>query len=122
VTIYRPAPIDALAEDFAVHAYRTIKVAFCISCALATGCSASAADQTFRCTNSASGASWELKIDTAKNIVDGFPATISAADAYWRDTMHGGSYELDRSSGRLTFSNASSTGGYTLFYRCQQLK
>jgi hypothetical protein len=104
-----------------VHSFNLLKFSAYAATALATASSARAAEQTFRCINSASGASWELKIDAAKNVADGFPATISAASIYWRDTAHGGSYELDRSSDRLTFSNASSTGGYMLFYRCSQL-
>ncbi|MEW6436352.1 MAG: hypothetical protein AB1508_04185 [Pseudomonadota bacterium] len=87
-----------------------------------TAFSVQAAELTFRCVNQASHASWALKVDPAKSTADGFPATISAASIAWRDTVRGGNYELDRASGALTFSNASSMGGYMLFHHCQQVK
>jgi hypothetical protein len=59
-----------------------------------------------------------LKIDLAKSTADGFPAAITSANITWRDAVHGGNYEFDRATGELTFSNASSMGGYMLFYRC----
>lgn len=74
---------------------------------------------TFRCVNTASHASWNLKVDTAQRTVDGFSASITSGSITWRDTAHGGSYALDRASGQLIFTNSSSMGGYMLFYRCQ---
>jgi hypothetical protein len=76
----------------------------------------------FRCVNVTSHASWDLKVDTAGHTADGFPAEISPARISWRDGTHGGSYELDRATGELTFSNSSSMGGYMLFHRCRQVK
>jgi hypothetical protein len=89
---------------------------------LAAAVSAQADELTFRCVNTASHATWNLKIDLEKSTADGFPAQINASNVTWRDVTHGGSYELDRASGELTFSNSSSTGGYMLFHHCQQLK
>lgn len=83
---------------------------------------AQAAELTFHCVNQASHASWMLKVDPAKSTADGFAATISTASIAWRDPVRGGNYLLDRASGALTFSNASSMGGYMLFHRCQQVK
>lgn len=102
-----------------------IKLPAILACAvlvLAEVFSAQAAELTFRCVNSASHATWDLKIDPAKSTADGFPAKINGASIAWRDGTHGGTYELDRSSGELTFSNASSMGGYMLFHRCQLLR
>jgi hypothetical protein len=84
--------------------------------------SADAAELTFRCSNSASHATWDVKIDPAKNVADGFPATVNDDSIAWRDTIHGGNYELDRATDKLTFTNASSTGGYIMLYPCQQVK
>ena len=84
--------------------------------------SAHAADLSFRCANSASHATWDLKVDPANGTVDGSPAKFGTASIAWRDTARGGNYALDRSSGELTYTNASSMGGYMLFYHCQQLK
>lgn len=81
---------------------------------------ARAADLSFQCTNSASGTSWTVKVDDQKRTVDGAPADISAARISWRDAATGGSYDLDRKSGDLTFVNSSSMGGYMLFHRCKQ--
>ena len=89
--------------------------------ALTGGSSASAAELTFSCTNSASHAVWTLKIDDVRHTADGLPADISAARIAWRDPGHG-IYDLDRSSGVLTYSNASSTGGYMLFHQCHATK
>jgi hypothetical protein len=102
-----------------------IRLATTVACSLlvpGTAFSVQAAELTFRCVNQASHASWALTVDPAKSMADGFPATISAARIAWHDTVRGGNYELDRASGALTFSNASSRGGYMLFHRCQQVK
>jgi len=78
-----------------------------------------AADLSFQCTNLASGASWTVVVDDQKQTVDGVPAKISTARISWRDAATGGSYDLDRKSGDLTFINTSSMGGYMLFHRCR---
>jgi hypothetical protein len=76
------------------------------------------AETTLRCLNLASGAIWNLKIDDERQTADLLPAEITSTRVTWHDIRHGGSYELDRTSGLLTFRNASSTGGYILYYRC----
>jgi hypothetical protein len=73
----------------------------------------------FRCTNTASGASWDLKVDFVRNFVDAFPAEISKRWISWQDTAHGGHYDLDRTTGELTVRFASSTGGYFLYDKCR---
>ena len=88
--------------------------------ALSAGAAAQASDLSYQCTNTASGTSWLVKIDDQKRTVDGVPADISAARISWRDAATGGSYDLDRKSGDLTFTNSSSMGGYMLWHRCQQ--
>jgi hypothetical protein len=105
-----------------MSALKRMTVAACALLPLAAAFSAQADELTFRCVNTASHATWNLKIDLAKSTADGFQAQINAASVTWRDVAHGGSYELDRATGKLTFSNSSSTGGYMLFHHCQQLK
>ena len=80
--------------------------------------SSQAAVLTFRCANTSSGTTWDVKVDLERNMVDSFPARITTSNISWRDTLHGGSYDLDRSSGVLTLVNASSTGGYIMVHRC----
>jgi len=70
------------------------------------------------CTNVASGANWQIRIDYDKGTVDSNPARISDAQISWRDATGGGNYTLDRKSGKLTVVLASSTGGYFLHHRC----
>jgi hypothetical protein len=71
------------------------------------------------CSNVASGASWQLKVDYDKATVDSYPARISDAQISWRDATDGGNYTLDRQSGKLTVIFASSTGGYFLHHLCK---
>lgn len=75
----------------------------------------------FSCTNPASGATWEIKVDYARNLVDAFSADISDRWISWRDTAKGGIYDLDRSNGELTVRFASSTGGYFLYDKCRAI-
>ena len=79
---------------------------------------AHAAEITYLCINPASGTMWNLKIDDARQTADSLPAEITTTRTTWHDTVRGGFYELDRKTGLLTFRNASSTGGYMLYYRC----
>jgi hypothetical protein len=81
---------------------------------------AHAAEIAFRCLNPASGATWNLKIDDERQTADSLAAEFTTTRVIWHDTVHGGSYELDRGSGLLTFRNPSSTGGYMLYYRCHE--
>jgi hypothetical protein len=64
------------------------------------------------CTNPASGASWQITIDYGKHTVDSNPAEITPGGISWFDPKDGGNYTLDRKSGDLRASVASSTGGY----------
>jgi hypothetical protein len=71
------------------------------------------------CTNLASGASWQVRIDYDRGTADSNPARINEAQISWHDTTDGGNYTLDRKSGELTVVVASSTGGYFLHHRCK---
>jgi hypothetical protein len=71
------------------------------------------------CTNPVSGASWQIVIDYRQSTVDTYPAKVSRAAISWFDPRDGGSYTLDRGSGALTATAASSTGGYFRHSRCR---
>lgn len=71
------------------------------------------------CTNTHSGATWQISIDYGHATVDRNPARITDADISWHDANDGGNYTLDRRSGDLTVVVASSTGGYFLHHLCQ---
>jgi hypothetical protein len=73
---------------------------------------------TITCTNPASGTSWQITIDYRNATVDANPAAITATAISWFDPKDGGNYTLDRKSGALTASVASSTGGYFRHGRC----
>jgi len=85
----------------------------------AVAAEAPAGPDAVTCTNPASGATWQIRIDYERHTVDANPAQISDAEIVWRDARDGGRYTLDRSSGNLTVVNTSSTGGYFLFDRCR---
>ena len=70
------------------------------------------------CTNPVSGTSWQIMIDYRKATVDSNPAEIKRAEISWFDPKDGGNYTLDRKSGGLTATVASSTGGYFRRGRC----
>jgi hypothetical protein len=70
------------------------------------------------CTNPMSGTSWQIAIDFDKATVDSNRAKITGAKISWFDPKDGGNYTLDRKSGDLTASVASSTGGYFRHARC----
>jgi hypothetical protein len=70
------------------------------------------------CTNPVSGTSWQIVIDYRKATVDSYPAKITRAEISWFDPKDGGHYTLDRKSGELTASVASSTGGYFRHDHC----
>ncbi len=82
------------------------------------GNAAPPAATTLTCTNPASGATWKISIDFAKNTVDSNAAHISDASISWHDPTDFGNYTLDRKSGNLNVAIASSTGGYILFDHC----
>ena len=71
------------------------------------------------CTNPASGASWQIRIDYDRGTVDSNPARVSDTQISWHDATDGGNYTLDRKSGNLTVIVASSTGGFFLYDRCK---
>ncbi|HEY1798990.1 MAG TPA: hypothetical protein VGG57_22950 [Stellaceae bacterium] len=72
----------------------------------------------FRCTNATSGAAWDISVDVDHRRVDNLPAEMNAASISWRDAKNR-IYELDRATGALRMRNASSTGGYYLYYTCK---
>jgi hypothetical protein len=71
------------------------------------------------CTNTYSGASWQIRIDYDRSTVDSNPAHINNATISWRDAKDGRNYTLDRKSGKLTIILASSTGGSFLYDQCK---
>jgi|SRR3984957_5980175 hypothetical protein len=75
-------------------------------------------DVAITCTNVASGASFQIRIDYNRSTVDAHPAEISAGKISWRDENRW-NYTLDRKSGNLTIILASSTGGSFLYDRCK---
>ena len=70
------------------------------------------------CSNPASDATWQIRIDYDRSTVDSYPARISDAEISWRDA-NGWNYRLDRKSGELTVVLASATGGNFLHHRCK---
>jgi hypothetical protein len=82
-----------------------------------TGWAADTGVQNLRCTNPASGSSWQIAIDLSHSTVDSQPATITDSRISWPDPKQG-TFDLERATGKLQFRNASSTGGYFLSYDC----
>jgi hypothetical protein len=94
-------------------------------CVVAAGAVASAAgaeqrsgEAVITCTNPASGATWQIKIDYDRDTVDSNPARIDDTSISWHDAGDGWSYKLDRRNGNLTAVVASATGGNFLHDRC----
>ena len=81
-------------------------------------CEAQQGDTAITCTNPVSGTSWQIMIDYRNATVDSYPAEITRSAISWFDPKDGGNYKLDRKSGELTASIASSTGGYFRHSRC----
>ncbi len=71
-----------------------------------------------RCTNPASGASWPVVVDLDRGRVDSLSATITDKWITWHDPKQG-FFDFERDTGKLQFRNASSTGGYFLYYTCR---
>jgi hypothetical protein len=83
------------------------------------GLAAAARFLHLRCTNPASGASWPIVVDLDHGRVDSLSATITDKLISWHDPKQG-FFDLERTTGKLQFRNASSTGGYFLHYTCRQ--
>jgi hypothetical protein len=79
---------------------------------------AGAAILYLRCTNAFSGASWPVVVDFDRSRVDSLPAQITDKSISWHDPKQG-FFDLKRDTGKLQLRNASSTGGYFLYYRCR---
>jgi hypothetical protein len=75
-------------------------------------------EKTIVCTNLSSGANWQIMIDYDHNMVDRHPASIWDDQIKW-STTDGAHYALDRKSGNLTVTVASTTGGYFLYDHCK---
>jgi hypothetical protein len=88
---------------------------------LLTNSTAPAAATHLRCTNPASGASWELVVDHDRRLVDSYPASIGEKWISWFDPTDRGYFDLERTTGELQVRHASSTGGYYLFDKCEPL-
>jgi hypothetical protein len=82
------------------------------------GAPALAGEIAITCTNPASGASFQIRIDYDRSTVDTNPAEINDRVISWRDENHW-NYTLDRKSGDLKVILASSTGGSFLYDRCK---
>ena len=91
-----------------------------IGLALGLAASASAAKAgpaALHCTNTTSGATWDIPVDLARGTVDQVPAHVTEGTISWEDTtMH--YYDFDRRTGLLDMHAASSTGGFYLTDRC----
>jgi hypothetical protein len=85
----------------------------------ARGAEAPPSATAITCTNPASGARWQIRIDYASRTVDANPAHISDTKISWHEAQDGGNYTLDRASGKLTAIVASSTGGYFVYHSCE---
>jgi hypothetical protein len=85
--------------------------------AVAGSAAASAGPAALHCTNTTSGATWDIPVDLAHGTVDAAPAQITDGAISWEDaTMH--FYDFDRRTGLLDMHVASSTGGFYLTDRC----
>jgi len=82
------------------------------------GARAQQGQTSITCTNPYSGASWQISVDYDRGTVDRVPAKISDATISWQ-ADNGWKYSLDRRSGKLTVTLASSTGGNFLYDQCK---
>jgi hypothetical protein len=85
----------------------------------ATHGEAQSGQSAITCTNTYSGASFQVHVDYDRSTVDSNPARISVASISWQDDKSGRKYILDRNSGNLTVTLASSTGGNFLYDQCK---
>lgn len=77
-----------------------------------------AAALVYRCKNTSSGTTWDVKVDLDRNTVDSYPAAITPGSISWHDVKEGANYDLNRATGALTQVNSSSMGGTLWFHRC----
>ncbi len=103
----------------AVRAFRV--GALLVGISIAHG-KAQSAETAITCTNPASGATWQIRIDYDRKTVDSIAASVSDATIKWHDPKDGANYTLDRRSGELTMVVPSSTGGYFIHDRCNMGK
>ena len=103
--------------------FRSVTVALVLGCTGIGGLMGAAVAQqnvtAIICTNPANGVSWRVRIDYANDRVDTYQARITAGTISWFDPTDGGNYTLDRRTGALTGTVASSTGGYFRRGRCE---
>jgi hypothetical protein len=78
---------------------------------------ADAATVALHCTNTTSGATWDIPVDLTRGTVDQVPARITDGIISWKDTTQH-YYDFDRRTGLLDMHVASSTGGFYLTDRC----
>jgi len=86
----------------------------------AEGRAGAAGSLELRCTNPASGTNWSIVVDLDRGRVGSLPATITDKWVSWHDPTRG-FFDLERATGKLRLRNASSTGGYFLYYVCRNL-
>jgi hypothetical protein len=96
----------------------TIAAGALVLAAVGSGAAMAAGILRLRCTNPASGTSWQIVVDLDRARVDSFPATITPEWISWHDPTRG-FFDLERATGKLQLRNASSTGGYFLHYTCR---
>ena len=71
------------------------------------------------CTNPASGATWQIRIDYDRSTVDSYPAHISDAEISWRDDEWRELHGLTANREILRSCSRRATGGYFLHHRCK---
>jgi hypothetical protein len=116
-------PVTPHAPDTGNRRYRRSMVSAIVAGALLLasaddGWAGAAGILHLRCTNPTSGASWPIVVDLDHGRVDSLSATITDKWITWRDPKQG-FFDFDRDTGKLQFRNASSTGGYFLYYTCR---
>lgn len=107
-------------RSIAVNGPLAASIGFLLLGAIVSGAAAGEASRgakAITCTNPASGAKWQIKVDFDRRTVDSHPAEIGESEISWR-TDDGENYKLDRKSGHLRVVVASSTGGYFLHDQC----
>ncbi len=73
-------------------------------------------------TGTGAEATWDVAIDPARRTAGSFPADITGKSIEWHDSVRGGRYEFDRTSGELTVAYASSTGGFFVKDQCREVR